>query len=177
MNLYIRLFLVIIKSLFAKKIAVTETSVLPFRVLPTDIDLNMHLNNGRYFSIMDLGRVALTVRCGLLAICFKRKWLPVLGSEMIRFIGEIKPLSKYELHTTCIGHDGKWFYIRQDFYQNEKRKARAYVRGVFLYGRKKVSPKEMIEELGEPYTYESLLVSDELKSVWDSTEHKLLGDV
>ena len=35
------------------------------RVLPTDIDLLRHLNNGRYLSLFDLGRWDLLTRTGI----------------------------------------------------------------------------------------------------------------
>lgn len=178
MNLYLRFFLILVKSIFAKRIGLFETSRCNFRVLPNDTDINLHLNNGRYFSVMDLGRIDLTVRCGLLKVCIKRKWLPVVGAEMIRFIGEIKTLTRYELTTDFIGHDGKWFYIRQDFYQKDKRRARAYVRGVFLEGKRKVSPEEILDELNVPSEERaSHLVSDEIKDLWNTAESKLLGDI
>ena len=44
-------------------------SVLSFRCLPTDIDINMHLNNARYMMLADLGRIDIFFRCGLFALC------------------------------------------------------------------------------------------------------------
>jgi hypothetical protein len=126
---------------------------------------------------MDLGRIDLTVRCGLLGICIKNKWLPVIGSEMIRFISEIRTLTKYELKTNFIGHDEKWFYIRQDFYQKDKRVARAYVRGVFLEGKRKVRPEEVVSALEISEEEKAAhIVSDEIRDLWNSTETKLLGE-
>ena len=177
MNLYLRLFLVLINSIFSKKIGLFENSICKFRVLPNDADINLHLNNGRYFSIMDLGRVDLAVRCGLFVVCIKHKWLPVIGSEMIRFIGELKMLTTYEIRTNFIGCDQKWFYIRQDFYQKEKRMARAYVRGAFLDGKRKGLPEEILKALGLPLDdREKHSVAEEIKEYWNSVESKLLGD-
>ena len=56
MNLYFRLILVFIKSLFAGKRNPLEASVVHFRVWPLDCDVNLHLTNSRYFAFADLGK-------------------------------------------------------------------------------------------------------------------------
>ncbi len=38
---------------------------MTFRVLPTDLDVLGHMNNGVYLSIMDLGRMDLLQRSGI----------------------------------------------------------------------------------------------------------------
>lgn len=38
---------------------------LPLRVSPLDVELT-RMNNGRYVTLMDLGRVGIALRCGLL---------------------------------------------------------------------------------------------------------------
>ena len=37
----------------------------PFRVWPHDLDTSLHMNNGRYWTLMDLGRADLMIRSGL----------------------------------------------------------------------------------------------------------------
>ncbi len=67
MNLYLRLFLLGLRLRLppcdrAAALAVTEART-PFRVLPTDLDTLMHVNNGRYLTLMDLaGTTCCTVR-------------------------------------------------------------------------------------------------------------------
>lgn len=39
-------------------------SRLAFRCLPTDVDLNFHLNNARYLMMADLGRMDIFSRSG-----------------------------------------------------------------------------------------------------------------
>ena len=56
MNLYFRLLMLLIKLIRKPRLGLLDTSVLILRVLPNDLDMNMHMNNGRYLSIMDLGR-------------------------------------------------------------------------------------------------------------------------
>ena len=155
-----------------------QPSKCHFRVLPTDTDINLHLNNGRYFSVMDLGRLDLTIRCGLIKACIKKRWLPVVGSQMIKFIREIKTLTKYTLITNFVGHDEKWFYIKQEFQQNNKTVAVAYVRGVFLEGKRKVVPQEIIQALSlGKNIQEKIYVEEEIKNLWNTAEKKLLKNI
>ena len=49
----------------AARLGPLDESVIHARVLPTDLDLNLHLNNGRALTLMDLGRVDLMLRMGV----------------------------------------------------------------------------------------------------------------
>ena len=63
MNLYFRLILVLIAGLLSKtRTSIMEIHALWFTVLPNDLDTNLHMNNGRYLTIMDLGRTDALVR-------------------------------------------------------------------------------------------------------------------
>ena len=116
MNLYLRVLWVLITSFFRPKIqSILEDSVLTLRVLPNDLDFNMHMNNGRYFTIMDLGRFDLTLRTGLMQIMLKQKSVPILGAGQIRYRLPLMPFQKYELHTKIAAWDDKWAYIEQRF--------------------------------------------------------------
>ena len=39
-----------------------DESKLSFRCLPTDIDMNIHLNNARYMMLADMGRIDIFLR-------------------------------------------------------------------------------------------------------------------
>ena len=65
MNLFLRLIRVLLTIRSRGQLAPFEDSVLTFRVWPGDLDLNVHMNNGRYLTVMDLGRLDLMARTGL----------------------------------------------------------------------------------------------------------------
>ena len=116
MNLYFRVLWVIILSYFKPKItSALETSVLRLKVLPNDLDFNMHMNNGRYLTIMDLGRFDLTLRSGLMQIMLKQKSVPILGSAQIRYRLPLMPFQSYDLETRIMTWDNKWAYMEQKF--------------------------------------------------------------
>ena len=75
MNLYLRLILVLFGLIGLPRRGLLEESRISFRVLPNDCDINGHLNNGRYLSFMDLGRLHLVAQIGLLRVILRRRWL------------------------------------------------------------------------------------------------------
>ena len=56
-----------------------------FITLPTDLDINRHMNNGVYFSIMDVARFDMLVRNGVWKMMRDNDWYPVVASETITF--------------------------------------------------------------------------------------------
>lgn len=141
MNLIFRLVTICCIYLFdQRKIDPLGVSELDFRVWPFDIDLNIHMNNGRYLSIMDLGRMDLLMRLGLTRHIFKNKWMPVLASAKIRYRIPLMPFQKFRLESRVAWWDDKWFYMEQRFIIVDGPKknavaAIAFVKGSF-YDRK-----------------------------------------
>lgn len=150
MNLYFRLILVIIKAFFRPKMKLDDISTISFRVMPHDLDLNFHMNNGRYLTLMDLGRLDLTVRTGLLGAFFKYKWQPLVASETIRFRRALAPFQKFDLSTRFIGWQNHWLFMEQTFIANSEIVAVAYVKAVFKSKKGKVNGEEIAKALNIP---------------------------
>ena len=62
MHLLLRTLVLLFTSARRPPLSIWDTASLPLKVLPTDIDIAMHVNNGMYFSLMDLGRFDLMAR-------------------------------------------------------------------------------------------------------------------
>jgi len=90
-------------------------SVLRFRVWPNDLDVNIHMNNGRFLSIMDLGRFDLSFRTKLGRAMFRNRWQPLVGGITMRYRRSLAPFEAYELHTRLLGWDEKWVFLEQRF--------------------------------------------------------------
>lgn len=116
MNLYLRVLLVYLRSLFTPRLNDLRQPVrIRLRVWPTDLDFNMHMNNGRYLSIMDLGRFDLILRAGLLAHMIRHKYAPVLAAAQMRFRLPLQPFQSYDLETCVLCWDEKWIFMEQRF--------------------------------------------------------------
>lgn len=116
MNLIFRLFAICIGYIFNReKIEPLGVSIINSRVWPLDLDANIHMNNGRYLSIMDLGRLDLMVRIGVVGQVIQNKWMPVLSAATIRYRLPLNPFQKFRLETKIVWWDDKWFYMEQQF--------------------------------------------------------------
>lgn len=149
MNLYLRLLRVLLAARFRERIDILNgESRVGFRVLPNDLDLNMHMNNGRYFTIMDLGRIDLIVRCGLFSIMMNKKWMPVVGTTKMSFFRSLSPFQHYTVRTSLIGWDAKWFYIEQAFLCDDgKVAALGTIKGLFQSKKGKIPTAVIFGEL------------------------------
>ncbi|MDU0345087.1 acyl-CoA thioesterase [Microbacterium sp. KSW2-29] len=105
---------------------------LGIRVLPTDIDLLRHLNNGRYLSLFDLGRWDLLTRTGLLAAMTRQGWYAVVAAETITFRRSLELGQRFELETRLIGHDDRAVYLEHRALVKGEIYARAMIRARIL---------------------------------------------
>lgn len=153
MYVYLRLFKTLILDLFRPRIGMFETAVTKMRVWPNDLDMNLHMNNGRYLTLMDIGRFDLSWRTGLLQLALRRGWLPVIGSAHIMFRRSLKPFQKFALHTRMIWWDEKWFFIEQKFMVGDQLYCRALVRGIFRSKGRNIPIASIIQGLGTEEYY------------------------
>jgi acyl-CoA thioesterase FadM len=147
-NLYFRLLFLLLRIWRLPRRGLLEPSRAAFRTLPNDCDINFHMNNGRYLSFMDLGRVHLMAQTGLLPVILKQGWMPVLSAAEINFIRSIQPLQKFDLVTRLVSWDEKYFYIEQKFEVRGVLCAHAYVKGLFLKKGGKVSNTDAVAIAG-----------------------------
>lgn len=117
-------------------------------IWPQDIDVYGHLNNGRYLTLMDLGRWMYSVRTGTLRTMISRKWLPLIGAAAIEFRRELKAFQRCELITRVLGWDTKWVYIEHRIERAGEVHARAIVRAVFKQGRQTIAFDELLAAIG-----------------------------
>lgn len=148
MNLIFRLLWVFIAALKRPRIGLFDSSVLNFRVLPTDLDINLHMTNARYLSIMDLGRTDLLIRAGMLGLVKRERWLPVVGSIDIRFRRALMPFQRFVLRTRLICWDEKWIYLEQRIESDKGVHSIATVRGLFRGRGHSVPSRVLMERMG-----------------------------
>ena len=68
---------------FKRRIGALDEGVVTMHVWPNDLDLNVHANSSRYVGFIDVGRVDLVARMGILRKVLKRGWRPIVGATMI----------------------------------------------------------------------------------------------
>lgn len=148
MNLYFRLIGVLCRIIWGTKKDLLAESRLVLRALPLDCDLNWHLNNARYLSFMDLGRLHLIGQANFFRTMLKQRWSPILLAAEISFIKAIKPLQRFELITRVLTWDNNYLYLEQRFEKDGKLLALAYVKGLFIGKTGKVPTVELLAASG-----------------------------
>ena len=149
---YLRLFRVVIQSgLQKKKNLLYEESTINLRVLPQDIDPFMELNNGRYVTLLDLGRFGYGANVKISKFLKANKWSLTIVGTYNEYRYRLRLFQKFILKTKIFGYDEKWFYFFQKAERNNKTHMASVVKFAFTSKNGIVLPKEVIKAMGEDY--------------------------
>ena len=149
MNLYLRLIWTWLRARFSKPpIRMGDTIEMRLRVWPNDLDVNGHMNNGRYMTITDLALIEYFTRSGFLPLALKKGWRPMLGGSLISFRRGLKPFTAYTLRFTVLCWDERWNYFRFEFMHRGQSMALGYSKGAVVGRHGIVSSHEAHTALG-----------------------------
>lgn len=154
MNLYFRFIALLIRHLFPTPAQDPfDACTTWFRVSLGDLDLNMHMNNGRYLTIMDLGRFDLLLKAKAFWKLLRLGYYPVVVSESIRFRKSLEPFQKFAVVSKMESWDDKDVFMSQKFLCGGKIVAEGFIKARFKQrGRKTSVPTgEIFEVLGVKY--------------------------
>jgi len=152
---------------------ILEESVVRFRVWPNDLDTNLHMNNGRYMTLMDLGRLDLLLRNGSIRHVLKHRWYPVLAGTLIRFRRPLNLFQKFEIRTRIVTWDSKWVYLEQRMLRRGDLVLQAWLKGVFIGKKGSVPITELLTLMG--VEQEAPPMPEGLKA-WMDAESKLIRE-
>ena len=114
-------------------------------MLPNDLDINLHMNNGRYLTICDLNRIDLFIRSGLMRAMFKRGWIPVIAEHTMIYKKPLGLFQRYDVKLEVTHRDAKYFYMKHTFSRDERIVAEGTSKGcVYARGVGVVSPADAI---------------------------------
>ena len=85
------------------------------RVLPSDLDLLLHMNNARYLREADVARAAHLARCGVLGALRALGARAVLAASCARYRRSLRLLEPFEVRTRLLGWDDRAFYLEARF--------------------------------------------------------------
>lgn len=110
------------------------------RVWPSNLDVNAHMNNGRYLTIVDLMLTEYFVRTGFARGMISAGWRPMSGGAFISYRKALRPWQVYRLRFTLAGADTAWNYMRFEFLHRDGTLfAAGYVKGAAV-GRRGLVP-------------------------------------
>ena len=126
-------------------LGVLEEDCIRMRVWPNDIDLNMHMNNARYLSIMDYARTHLLARTGLLSHIVRSRWQALVGAVWTTYRRSLPLFSAFEITSRLVCWDDRWFYIEQTFTGREGLAAVGWVKGALRDARGGIAPQTVLQ--------------------------------
>lgn len=145
MNLLCRLLYVLIASFFKERLPAGKAeNYLTLYALPNDLDVNFHMNNGRYLTICDLNRVDFFIRTGLLGVMLKKKWRPIIAEHTMIYKKSINLFDKFQVSMALTHWDDKYFYMTHTFRDGERILAEGTSKGVVLSRDGVIAPEDVI---------------------------------
>ncbi len=116
MHLWLRMAWYLISLLWRAPLVLPgETSIVGLQVWLNDLDTSGHLNNGRYLTMMDLGRLDLMMRSGMWRAILRHRWTPIASAAVIRFRRELRLFQRFDLETRILCWDDKLIVIEHVF--------------------------------------------------------------
>jgi len=147
MNLYLRLLWVIFSA--RRRQIITDEKLyneVKTIVLPNDLDLNLHVNNGRYMTLCDFNRVDLFVRSGLAAVMYKDKLMPIVAEHTMTYIKPLKLFDRIRVTMDITHWDEKFFYATHTFYRGAQTVAEGTSKSLVVSrGQRSLPPAEVID--------------------------------
>lgn len=140
MNLWLRLAWLLAARLLGRQWRrepfhpLTGVSRLGFRVWPHDLDTSVHMNNGRYLSLMDLGRTDWLIRTGLWRGVLRHRWTPILAAAQVRYRRELRPFQPFTIETRLLCWDARQAVMEQRFLIRQGGDSVVAARGLMLVG-------------------------------------------
>ncbi len=174
MNLLFRLVYTALAALGRGRLGVLDESVVRLTVLPGDLDVNGHMNNGRYLTLMDLGRVDLLIRTGIVRAMRVNRWRGVVASVAVSFRRALDPFARYELRSRLLCWDERWFFMEQRFTRGGELAAYAVVKIQFSARGGRLRPQDVVRATG------SVIESPPVPAAvveWQGAEHRLVAGV
>jgi acyl-CoA thioesterase FadM len=151
-HMIFRTLIHLLTSRRAPRIGIHDVGRLKLRVVPTDLDILGHMNNGVYLSLMDLGRMDLMIRSGTWSKLRARGFYPVMVNETVTFRKSLQPWQLFDIESRVIGYDDKAVYMQQRFVRDGEIYADAMTRARFLKKSGTVSMAELSEVTGVDVT-------------------------
>lgn len=152
MSLVFRMMWLLLASFFKSRLPhIKPINELNLMVLPNDLDINLHMNNGRYLTICDLSRVDMFIRTGLGKTMLKQHWMPIITEHTMKYKKALKLFQKYTVTMAVTGWDERSFDMAHTFHVGDRVVAEGTSKGVIYSKKDGIIPPEQVMETVERY--------------------------
>jgi acyl-CoA thioesterase FadM len=148
-NLYLRLLWTLLRGARMPAMPLDATLERRFRVLPNDLDINGHMNNGRYLTIVDLALLEFFIRTGFARVLLQNGWRPMSGGTIITYRRGLKPFEAFTVRFRWDGQDKYWNFMAFEFLGADGRLCAAgYMKGAAVSKSGLVETADAMKALG-----------------------------
>ena len=134
----------------AAPIGVGEQHVTNLICWPWDIDLWMELNNGRTLTIMDLGRVVMFRRMGVIGAMRRKRWAGTIAGASVRYRRRVRMFDRIEMRSRIVGWDARFTYAEQSLWRKGECCSHALLRMAITGGKGIIPSADLAAEMGLP---------------------------
>jgi acyl-CoA thioesterase FadM len=106
------------------------------------------MNNARYFTAMELVRLALMTRTGLVRLALKRRWRFGNAAQKAVFFRGLGLWQPYVVSGRLLYMDDRWLYLKQHVRHDGDLRATGLFKIGIREGREVVSPRDVVALLG-----------------------------
>jgi len=128
-------------------LSVLDEDRIRMHVWPQDIDLNLHMNNARYLSVMDYARMHLLARSRILEHIVRFRWQALVGAVWMTYRRSLPLFSAFTIASRLICWDERWFYMEQTFTGSHGLAAIGWVKGMLRDRRGGLDPQQVLERV------------------------------
>ncbi|EDM65671.1 MAG: integrase [Moritella sp.] len=121
-----------------------DTITRSFRVGFRHIDLNLHINNAKYLMFLEKARWDHSIQTNTFNTLLKNKLNFIVAGVEVGYIREIRLFKKFNVETTYLGWDEKYFYLEQKCVADGKLCNYSLVKAVFVQKGKVISPEKVM---------------------------------
>ena len=173
MNIWIRILITLARSLFQPRVEPTAVLRTDMIVGPTEADAK-YVNNARYLLFMEVGRLELMLRTGIVGHARRHEWVPLVAAQTIRYQRPLRRFQRFTLTTHLAGWDDKWFYIEHKIERKGRLMAFGVARCCFRGKEGPVSPALAFAAVGREGAHAPV---PEYVASWMAAESDLLDAV
>lgn len=132
----------------APPLPLTGTHVSRHTCWPWDLDIWMELNHGRTLTLLDLGRLPLARRIGLLAALKAQGWGLTMAGVSVRYRRRVRLFDRFEIRSRCVGWDTRFLYIEQGMWRKGECANHALYRAAVTDRNGIVAPARVLAAMG-----------------------------
>lgn len=126
-------------------LGVLDKVVSRFRVMPWDLDANVHMNNVNYLKYLEKARIEHHVHTPYLWAQHIRKTHSLIVNTEISYLKSLQPFQSFTVNTRVASWDDKYVFFEQTFERKGEIYAVALIRLAMLQKGARISPREVLD--------------------------------